>query len=208
MAPQAKRRKIASAVEEINFDPAARQEFLTGFHKRKLQRIKVAQEYAEQKAREEKREERKKIRQQRAAELQQALDTSRQMLDEARGDLSQSESENGSEDEWEGFGEPVPVDHEAEYIDEDKYTTVTVEEMGVSKDAFQDNREHTPTDGDSSHERNDKEKGSSTTKPPKKSSNEKKKKKKFRYESKADRKVTQKKQRMGSRRQAKARREG
>lgn len=62
MGPQAKRRKVASAIEEINFDPSARHEFLTGFHKRKQQRIKQAQEYAEKKAREEKREERKKVR--------------------------------------------------------------------------------------------------------------------------------------------------
>jgi ribosomal RNA-processing protein 17 len=56
-----KRRKLTSATEEITFDPAARQEFLTGFHKRKLQRTKQAQEYAEKKAREERREQRRKV---------------------------------------------------------------------------------------------------------------------------------------------------
>ena len=61
MGPQVKRRKVASAIEEINFDPTARHDFLTGFHKRKQQRIKLAQEYAEKKAREDKREERKKV---------------------------------------------------------------------------------------------------------------------------------------------------
>lgn len=61
MGPQAKRRKVASAIEEINFDPTARHDFLTGFHKRKQQRIKLAQEHAEKKAREDKREERKKV---------------------------------------------------------------------------------------------------------------------------------------------------
>jgi ribosomal RNA-processing protein 17 len=61
MGPQVKRRKVASAVEEISFDPTARHDFLTGFHKRKQQRIKLAQEYAEKKAREEKREERRKV---------------------------------------------------------------------------------------------------------------------------------------------------
>lgn len=61
MAPQAKRRKLENAVEEISFDPDAREEFLTGFHKRKVQRIKLAQEHAEQRAREEKREGRKKV---------------------------------------------------------------------------------------------------------------------------------------------------
>lgn len=61
MAPHAKRRKLTSAVEEITFDPVARHEFLTGFHKRKMQRIRQAQEYAQKKAREERRLERKKV---------------------------------------------------------------------------------------------------------------------------------------------------
>ena len=61
MGPQAKRRKT-SKVEEITFDHSARHEFLTGFRKRKQQRIKQAQEVAEQKAREMKREERKRVR--------------------------------------------------------------------------------------------------------------------------------------------------
>jgi ribosomal RNA-processing protein 17 len=61
MAPHAKRRKVESAVAEISFDPAARHEYLTGFHKRKLQRTKQAQEYAEMKAREERRQARKKV---------------------------------------------------------------------------------------------------------------------------------------------------
>lgn len=61
MAPQLKRRKLENAVEEISFDPDARHEYLTGFHKRKVQRIKLAQEHAEKRAREEKREERRKV---------------------------------------------------------------------------------------------------------------------------------------------------
>ena len=61
MAPNVKRRKLdTSAVEEVIFDPAARQDYLTGFHKRKLQRAKHAQEAAEKRARQERIEERKK----------------------------------------------------------------------------------------------------------------------------------------------------
>jgi len=57
-----KRRRLASAaVEEIRFDPAARQEYLTGFHKRKLQRVKQAHEAAEKKARLERIKERRKV---------------------------------------------------------------------------------------------------------------------------------------------------
>lgn len=62
MGPQAKRRKITtSTVEEVNFDPTAREDYLTGFHKRKVQRIKQAQEHAVKRAREERIEERKKV---------------------------------------------------------------------------------------------------------------------------------------------------
>lgn len=61
MGPQAKKRKLTPKVEEINFDAADRQEFLTGFRKRKQQRIRHAQELAEKRAREEKRLERKKV---------------------------------------------------------------------------------------------------------------------------------------------------
>lgn len=50
--PPAKRRKHAS-IEEITFDSSAREDYLTGFHKRKLQRIKHAQEEAAKKEREE-----------------------------------------------------------------------------------------------------------------------------------------------------------
>ena len=63
MQPPAKKRRIVpAAVGEIKFDTAARQEYLTGFHKRKLLRAKHAQEAAEKKARLERIEERRKVR--------------------------------------------------------------------------------------------------------------------------------------------------
>jgi ribosomal RNA-processing protein 17 len=63
MQPPAKKRRVESAaIDEITFDNAARQEYLTGFHKRKLQRAKHAQEAAEKKARLERIEERRKVR--------------------------------------------------------------------------------------------------------------------------------------------------
>lgn len=61
MGPAAKRRKIESKVEEVNFDYDARQEYLTGFHKRKVQRTKAAQDAAARRAREERIAERKKV---------------------------------------------------------------------------------------------------------------------------------------------------
>ena len=62
MPPNAKRRKFdVSAVEEVTWDPTARHDYLTGFHKRKLQRAKHAQELAGKRAREERIEERKRV---------------------------------------------------------------------------------------------------------------------------------------------------
>ena len=51
--PPRKKRKMSSAIEEITFDFSAREGYLTGFHKRKLQRIKHAKEEAAKKDREE-----------------------------------------------------------------------------------------------------------------------------------------------------------
>lgn len=63
MPPPTKRRRTEpTVVEEITFDLAARQDYLTGFHKRKVQRAKHAQEVAERRARVERLEERKKVR--------------------------------------------------------------------------------------------------------------------------------------------------
>ena len=62
MGPAAKRRKLnVSAVEEVVFDPSARFDYLTGFHKRKVQRTKQAKEVAAEKARLERIDDRKKV---------------------------------------------------------------------------------------------------------------------------------------------------
>lgn len=54
LAPVRKRRKGEPAIEEITFDINAREDYLTGFHKRKLQRAKHAKEEALKKERQEK----------------------------------------------------------------------------------------------------------------------------------------------------------
>lgn len=61
LPPPSKKRKTTYNIEEISFDNDARQEFLTGFHKRKQQRIKNAQEEAAKRARQEKIETRKQV---------------------------------------------------------------------------------------------------------------------------------------------------
>jgi ribosomal RNA-processing protein 17 len=61
LPPPAKRRKTISAIEEINFDFDARADYLTGFHKRKVQRAKQAQEEAAKKAKVERIAARKQV---------------------------------------------------------------------------------------------------------------------------------------------------
>lgn len=110
------------------------------------------------------------------------------------------------EDSWEGIADDVPVveavDHEEEYIDEDKYTTVTVEAVDISKDGFSKSR------GEDSEDESDKEPPALVEKDekPKKVWPKKAPKKKFRYESKAERKVTRGKQKAGNKAKADARR--
>ena len=52
--PPKKRRKVNPKIEEITFNPTDRQDYLSGFHKRKVQRQKQAQAEAIKRGREEK----------------------------------------------------------------------------------------------------------------------------------------------------------
>jgi len=108
-------------------------------------------------------------------------------------------SQDGSgADEWNGLADdpPVlPVDHEEEYIDEDRYTTVTVESVIVDREGI-----HKPEESDEGEgEDNNPETRSSEAK-----QGERKqplrKKKKFRYETKLERQKSSKKQRASRRR--------
>jgi len=117
-----------------------------------------------------------------------------------------SSADEGEEESWEGIqDEPITrdvLDHEEEYIDEDRYTTVTVEEVDVTKEGLtkigNDNE-------DSDRKEKFKEKEVSTEKG-KKIWPKKVKKKKFRYETKTERKVTRAKQKSGNKAKASARR--
>lgn len=124
-----------------------------------------------------------------------------------------SNQEDENEQEWEGFEEPPAVDYQAEYIDEDKYTTVTVEEMDPSREGLRKSvQEGTSEDEDEK----EKDASAATTEPENKpvkktrkqtADKPKKKKRQFRYESKQDRKLTLAKQRLSKAKKAKSRRE-
>ncbi|CAG7558634.1 unnamed protein product [Fusarium equiseti] len=204
LPPQYKKRKATSAVEEVNFDFDARQEYLTGFHKRKQQRIKNAQEEAAKRARQEKLDMRKQIREERKREVEEHVQTVNRLLkeSEAAGAVGLDSEEEDEDEEWGGIPDQSEldiVDHEEEYIDEDRYTTVKVESVSVTRDGFQ------KPQFDSEDKSEDK-KVEETKDDEKKARREpKKKKKKFRYDTKferqlADRKVRAQKSKMAARR--------
>ena len=141
---------------------------------------------------------------------------------EVASDPSEEEYEN-QEEPWDGIKEThdPPVDHEDEYMDEDKFTTVTVEAVDVSKHGLE--KATLDEDGESmvsdtqkphaehqqatfSQGRTGSENGKRvwTKEPP---NGPRKRKKKFRYESKAERKATRYKERSGNKAKARARKE-
>lgn len=136
------------------------------------------------------------------------------LLKQANGDMSEGgdeETEDDEEqDEWEGFNEelPPPIDREEEYIDEDKYTTVTVESVEISKSGFSKPEEEGGSQEaeDGTSKDPDNKKRVWTKERPNKD-RPKKRKVKFRYETKSERKVTRFKERSKNRSQAKARRD-
>jgi len=156
------------------------------------------------------------LREDRAQEYKQAMEEHQRQLkriQEEDGDSNDSNpEEDEDEEEWGGIEEPPAVDYEAEYIDEDKYTTVTVEEMDASREGLRK-----AVRGSDSEEEEEKEEEASAeevtpAKPAKKAKKAtadrpKKKKRQFRYESKQDRKVNAAKQRLSKSKKAKARRE-
>ena len=125
------------------------------------------------------------------------------------------------EEQWDGIkdNQKPSVDHEDEYMDEDRFTTVTVEAVDVSKDGLQKavqeeedgseaidthRSEREPPESTASQGRTGSEKGKRiwTKEPP---SGPRKKRKKFRYETKTERKATRYKEKSGNKAKARAR---
>lgn len=140
------------------------------------------------------------MREDRRRDVENHVETVNKLLRESNAvvdDASEDNSEEGGLQEWKGFsdqpGEDVIADEE-EYIDENRYTTVTVDSVSISRDGFskltaRDSSDHdtqlnvvVPTVDDLKKE--------PTRKPLKL------RKKKFRYESKFDRNLTRKKEKL------------
>jgi len=229
MPPSSKRRKLNPAPEVIVFDPSAREEYLTGFRKRKQARIRHAQEQATKREKEERDRERRELRRRRKEEMEAKVREVGEYLRKADGSGSGDEEDEEAEDEgvgegWEGF-EEIPVsqiDRLDEYIDEDRYAEVTVEDVDVSKEGLvksgQGNSVHTV--GDADHDdvgelddevtaggrTNGVKKKREWTKEKPTSAKPKKKRKTFRYETKEERKITRFKERRKNTAKAKSRR--
>lgn len=139
-------------------------------------------------------------------------------IDEAGGTTDAEDDDEGAE-EFTGFQESEPINQEDEYIDEDKYTTVTIESVDISRAGFSvpgkdadeamdtgkaEREEAEKKDGEGGIKRDANGKRIWTKERPK-TEWPKKKKIKFRYESKADRKATRFKQGAKKRKQREAR---
>ncbi|KAK0356841.1 hypothetical protein LTR91_021701 [Friedmanniomyces endolithicus] len=212
MAPLTKKRRLDSQQPaELNFDVSARQEYLSGFHKRKVARKENARETAIKRDKEERVVQRKQMRDQRKKDLEQHIADFNAELRKQNPDLSEAESgaegADGEKDHAGGAAEPPEeVGQEDEYVDEDKYTTVTVEAMGGSEEDEAEQHK----DPKSSVKPDDKATATkkriwSKTNPA--DGKPKPKKHKFRYESKSERQDTRRKQKNKNQAAAKARRE-
>jgi len=142
------------------------------------------------------------MREQRKADLQVHLKQFNQELRKQNPDLpSESEDDDDAEEAtFEGFGAVDEIDgQEDEYVDEDKYTTVTVEAMGGSDDEADKKPYVKPADDPAAFAKPKK-------RPMTKDGKLKQKKRNFRYETKAERKTTRDKQKKRNNKEATARR--
>lgn len=129
--------------------------------------------------------------------MEEHVDHINQLLREAAraGNVSDQEDSDGA-GEWEGLPDgptDQALDQEDEYIDEDKYTSVTIESVSVSRDGLHKPEEEPDTDEEV--ERLQKEAAAKSGKEPA-THPRKEKKKKFRYETKMDRSITARKQKL------------
>ncbi|KAG7799894.1 hypothetical protein KL929_000810 [Ogataea haglerorum] len=104
----AKKRKKANRVEEVVFDKDSRVQYLTGFHKRKLQRKKKAQEFNQEQERKARLEERQRIREERRQQVQRRLQELNEALkiqasDDEESEETEQEGDEDKEEQWTGF---------------------------------------------------------------------------------------------------------
>lgn len=138
------------------------------------------------------------MREERKREVEDHVDHVNKLLREAAraGNVSGEESSDEESEEWAGLPDgptEESVDHEEEYIDEDKYTSVTVESVSVTRDGLHKPEEEPDTEDEAEKERRE---ALARAEKEKAARPKKQKKQKFRYESKIDRSLANKKQKI------------
>lgn len=125
--------QLKHRVEEVVFDRDLRKEYLTGFHKRKLERKKKAQNFIKEQERLERIRERKEAREERKKDLETQLklfnDTMKRIND--INDLSDDENNN---EEWGGFDEAKGDDDEDDDDEENPKDTLVTKQVYVRED--------------------------------------------------------------------------
>lgn len=136
-------------VEEVTFDKESRKEYLTGFHKRKLQRQKKAQEYHKEQDRLFKIEERKRIREERKrdAELElQKFNETIKNVKNFKGFSKDGDNENDDEDEDGIVGELVSEDDDEDWTEKVK---ISIKEDGEWTGFSENPKDNSDSDDDS-----------------------------------------------------------
>ncbi|KAJ1953428.1 hypothetical protein GGI12_006014 [Dipsacomyces acuminosporus] len=197
-----KRKAKKEQVEEVSFDPKARRSFLTGFHKRKVQRRENAIAQIKAREREDRLELRKERREQQQELLAQKIRENKEYYGIVDSGSSNGSSESGGDDDGDDGDDSAEEDDDKDVSvlrGDDSVTTVTVtkdfdptniddEEIGLERKLTPQTlasnlerqlnkaRRRNGEDGGSGDENN----GPAKKQP-------KKKTKKFRYETKAKR---------------------
>ena len=139
------------------------------------------------------------IREERKQAVEDHVQAINKILREAEYAGTSDKNRDGSDEEWSGLPDAdvpeAPIDLEEEYIDEDRYTTVTVEAVSVDRDGLykpelqQSSEDEAEEKGGAEKQAEEKAEDAKRPKHPTK------KKKKFRYENKFERAVEARKQR-------------
>lgn len=99
-------KRTRNRVDEVTFDSESRTSYLTGFHKRKVERKKNAQKHAEDMAKKERVEERARIREERKEQVRKKLEEMKAALEInpflKREDLEDDDEESDEEEDEDG----------------------------------------------------------------------------------------------------------
>lgn len=149
-------KKFKSRVDEVVFDKEKRKDYLTGFHKRKLERKKKAHEFLEEQARKDRLEERARIREERKLQVQKKLAEMKEAMelnpfldkdqDESSGEGTSSDNEDSRSKKSVGF-EDGEEEEEVEEEVEEEWSGIEENNAEDSHNAFNDLKNNKTTAG-------------------------------------------------------------